>query len=276
MVSICMSTYRHEQFIQEAIEGVMMQETRFSIELVIGEDRSDDNTRAICQEMEKKYPAKIRLLPSDKNYGQNENLARTLLACDGIYIALCEGDDYWMDPKKLQKQVDFMQAHNHYVLCFHRINTVDENGHLIEETEPATTVTHFKPAQLYHVFVPTLSLMFRNCLHHFPSEFFLVKSTDAFIVAMLATHGNGADLGFTGGCYRKHSGGLYNRLSQLNKYKQAIQCRKWMKRSDYFDRKNKREIKRELMYRMKLYVKIFIKKGQPVNCLRILYFYFTI
>lgn len=272
-VSICMSTYRHEQFIQEAIEGVMMQVTRFNIELVIGEDCSDDNTRSICAEMEKKYGNKIRLLPSDRNYGQNHNLARTLRACNGIYIALCEGDDYWTDPDKLQKQVDFMQAHNNYVLCFHRINTVDEQGKLLEIREPAEAVTHFRPAQLYHVFVPTLSLLFRNCLDHFPEEFFSVKSTDAFIVAMLANHGCGADLGFMGGCYRRHSGGLYNRLSQVNKFKQALQCRKMMKRSDYFDRENKREIRKELLFRLKLYVKIFLKKGQLGNSLRILYFY---
>lgn len=271
-----MSTYRHEEYIHQAIEGVMMQKTTFGIELVIGEDYSGDNTRRICAEMEKKYAGIIRLLPSDRNYGQNHNLARTLLACRGMYIALCEGDDYWIDPLKLQKQVDFLEDRKDLVLCFHRVNTVDETGNLLEKNEPAGTVTCFRSEQLYHVFVPTLSLLFRNCLKYFPPEFYQVKSTDAFIVAMLATHGGGADLGFPGGCYRKHSGGLYNRLSQVNKFKQALQCRKIMKRSDYFNRKDKTEIQAELMARLKMYIKIFLRKGQLGNCFRIIFFYFNI
>ncbi len=167
-VSICMSTYRHEQFIQQAIEGVMMQQTTFRIELVIGEDCSDDGTRLICEAMEQKYPDRIRLLPSDTNYGQNHNLARTLFACNGIYIALCEGDDYWTDPLKLQKQVDFLEQNHDYVLCFHPVNTVDNNGKLLCYSRPSGSTTCFRQEQLYHVFVPTLALLFRNCLHHFP------------------------------------------------------------------------------------------------------------
>lgn len=275
-VSVCMSTYRHEQFIQQAIEGVMMQETTFMVELVIGEDCSDDQTRLICEEMEQKYKGRIRLLPSNKNYGQNENLARTLLACNGTFVALCEGDDCWTDPLKLQQQVEFLQQHHNYVLCFHQADVIDENGSLLQKREPKRTVTSYPADQLYHVFVPTLSLLFRNCLHYFPPEFFLVKSTDAFIVAMLATLGNGAELAFNGGCYRMHSGGLYNRLSTLDKYKQSIHSRKFMKQSHYFNSKHKQEIQRELLFRLKLYVKIFLKKGQVINCLRMITFYLTV
>lgn len=157
-----MSTYRHEQFIQQAIEGVMMQETTFMVELVIGEDCSDDQTRLICEAMEQKYAGKIRLLPSDRNHGQNQNLARTLLACNGTYIALCEGDDCWTDPRKLQQQVDFLQQHHNYVLCFHRINTIDDSGRMIEKNLPTATITCFPGEQLYHVFVPTLALLFQK------------------------------------------------------------------------------------------------------------------
>ncbi|WP_315817048.1 glycosyltransferase family 2 protein [Paraflavitalea speifideaquila] len=98
VVSICMSTYRHERFIKQAIEGVMRQQTNFAIQLVIGEDFSDDGTRALCEEMAHRDSQRIKLLPSDKNYGQNHNLSRTMAACNGKYIAICEGDDYWIDP----------------------------------------------------------------------------------------------------------------------------------------------------------------------------------
>ncbi len=131
IVSICMSTYRHERYIKQAIEGVMMQQTTFAVQLVIGEDHSGDLTRLVCEEMAEKYSHKIKLLPSDRNYGQNYNLSRTIQACTGKYIALCEGDDYWIDPGKLEKQVEFLEKQPRLWYVFHPINTVDQEGGII-------------------------------------------------------------------------------------------------------------------------------------------------
>jgi len=113
-----MITYNHENYIRDAIEGVLMQKTSFPIELVIGEDCSTDNTRAICIEYQQKYPEIIRLLLPEKNLGANKNFINTLAACKGKYIALCEGDDYWTDPYKLQKQVDFLENNPEYGLVY--------------------------------------------------------------------------------------------------------------------------------------------------------------
>lgn len=126
LVSICMITYNHEKFISEAIEGVLMQKTNFPIELVIGEDCSTDNTRSICIEYQKKYPDLIRLLLPDKNLGMHSNFIATLKACKGKYIAVCEGDDYWTDSSKLQKQVDFLESNPEYVACCHNVIVIDE------------------------------------------------------------------------------------------------------------------------------------------------------
>lgn len=104
-----MITYNHEKYIIQAIEGVLMQKTSFPIKLVIGEDCSTDNTRRICIEYKEKYPEKIELLLPEKNLGMIPNFINTLKACTGKYIALCDGDDYWTDPNKLQKQVDFLE-----------------------------------------------------------------------------------------------------------------------------------------------------------------------
>jgi len=87
-----------------------MQKTDFPIELVIGEDCSTDHTREICIQNQRKHPEIIRLLLNEKNMGMMTNFIQTLKACKGKYIALCEGDDYWTDPLKLQKQVDFLEA----------------------------------------------------------------------------------------------------------------------------------------------------------------------
>ena len=113
VVSVHMITYNHEPYIRQAIEGVMMQKTNFEFELVIGEDCSQDKTREICFEYQKKYPDKIRVLWWHENlqkvsHPAGGNGRRTTAHCRGEFIAFCEGDDYWIDPLKLQKQVDVM------------------------------------------------------------------------------------------------------------------------------------------------------------------------
>lgn len=109
VVTVAMITYNHESFIAEAIEGVLMQRTDFNYQLLIGEDNSTDRTREIILDYMKCNQDIIHLLPQEKNLGMIPNFIETLKACNGKYIALCEGDDYWIDPDKLQKQVDFFR-----------------------------------------------------------------------------------------------------------------------------------------------------------------------
>lgn len=133
IVSVCMITYNHESYIRQAIEGVMMQKTDFEFELVIGEDASTDKTREICFEYQKKYPDKIRVLWWHENlrkvkHPAGGNSRRTQAHSRGEFIALCEGDDYWIDPLKLQEQVDIMREHPRVGLCFCGSQTLHENG----------------------------------------------------------------------------------------------------------------------------------------------------
>ena len=119
VVSVHMITYNHEPYIRQAIEGVMMQKTDFEFELVIGEDCSQDKTREICFEYQKKHPDKIRVLWWHENVSNLGGNGRRVSAhCRGEFIAFCEGDDYWIDPLKLQKQVDVMRNHPNVGLCF--------------------------------------------------------------------------------------------------------------------------------------------------------------
>lgn len=119
VVSVNMITYNHEPYIRQAVEGVMMQETDFEFELVIGEDCSTDKTREICFEYQRKYPDKIRVLWWHENVSKlGGNGRRTLVHCRGEFIAFCEGDDYWTDPLKLQKQFDLMRRYPNAGICF--------------------------------------------------------------------------------------------------------------------------------------------------------------
>lgn len=126
LVSVCVITYQHVAFIKDCLEGILMQQTDFPFEIIIGEDESTDGTREICIEYANKYPDKIRLFLRDRKTSQlfdetgkyicrfngkwNRESAR------GKYIALCEGDDYWTDPLKLQKQVDFLESNPEFSL----------------------------------------------------------------------------------------------------------------------------------------------------------------
>lgn len=118
-VSVLLITYNHEKFIEEAIESILMQKTNFKFELIIGEDCSTDNTRNIVEKYKEKYPDKIVLSLQEKNGGTSRNIRASLKKCQGEYIALLEGDDYWIDENKLQKQVDFLDNNPDCTLCGH-------------------------------------------------------------------------------------------------------------------------------------------------------------
>lgn len=128
MLSVVMTTYNHARYLAEAIESVLMQRTSFRVELVIGEDRSTDNTRAIAKEYAERYPDTIRLITSAENVGMRANYRRTIEATRGRYIALLDGDDYFTDPDKLQLQVDMLEGDASLGMCYTRSERVDERG----------------------------------------------------------------------------------------------------------------------------------------------------
>jgi hypothetical protein len=121
-----MITYNQERYIAQAVTSALEQVTDFPVEIVIGEDCSTDGTRAILQELQQAHPDRIRLLLRDENLGMFGNFADTLSQCQGEFVALLEGDDYWTSPHKLQRQVDAMRANPHWAICFHTTRCVSE------------------------------------------------------------------------------------------------------------------------------------------------------
>lgn len=128
-VSILMLTYNHEHYIDDAVRGVLRQECDFPYELVIADDCSTDGTGARCRYWQEQFPDRIRLIANPKNIGMARNFVQSYETLRGEYVAICEGDDWWCHRKKLQRQVDWLDAHPDFSCCFHRvINYHPENG----------------------------------------------------------------------------------------------------------------------------------------------------
>lgn len=126
-VSVVMITYNHEKFIEQAVNSVLMQETDFDYEIIIGEDCSTDRTREILIELQKQHPDKIRLVLQPRNVGGIPNFTSAFDIATGDYVAFLEGDDYWTSPHKLQRQVDYMEAHLECRICFHAFEVIWED-----------------------------------------------------------------------------------------------------------------------------------------------------
>ncbi|WP_255490533.1 glycosyltransferase [Dysgonomonas sp. 511] len=214
-VSVSMITYNHEEFIAEAIEGVVMQKTNFAFELVIGEDCSTDRTREICIEYQKKYPDIIRLRLPETNQGMMLNWINNIESGQGKYIALCDGDDYWTDPYKLQKQVDFMEANPDFAMCSHATHTLmcgvlDDNMKI--ESDVLTTEDLLKKDWA----LLTASIFFRKDAHKTPDWYYTVKNGDYALQLIVSLSGKIKFLPEYMAVYRQHFGGMSSTLKPLN------------------------------------------------------------
>ncbi len=228
-----MQTYQHGKFIAQCLDSILGQQTNFEFEIVIGEDDSQDGTREICQQYAARHPDQIRLFLHDRKdviYINGRPTGRFIMISNqqrarGRYIAMCDGDDYWNDPTKLQQQYDFLEAHPDFVMCFHRAQLVDENDQLIDPPE-------FIPNRLEHLsreevvagaFIPTLTVFYRNLRLEFPDVFKQVVNADTFLFSMLGQHGKAGYLpDINDARYRVHSGGLWSAHQQPYRIKSRI------------------------------------------------------
>jgi len=220
-------TYNQEKFITHAIEGFLLQKTNFPIEIIIHDDCSTDKTREIIQTYTNKHPNLIKpIFQSENQFSKGIKIQPSVLPkCKGKYIALCEGDDYWNDPYKLQKQVDFLEQDPGYVLCWTRFNTLDDaTGNL----RPDNNGDYFSNengidfdfdifAKGWHIGMQTLVYK-RNALinnNHFNNEHY----RDVFLISDLLTVGKGHCLNDITAVYRVHSAGIYSSTDELARAK---------------------------------------------------------
>lgn len=188
LVSICCVTYNHVKYIRNAIEGFLIQKVNFSIEILIHDDASIDGTADIIREYESKFPDLIKpIYQSENQYSQDRAISAVYQfpRARGKYIALCEGDDYWTDPYKLQKQVDLLESNSEYGLAYSDIAIVDGNNKTILKSAfyerlkegYASGNVFFKLIKKNFISTPTVvarKTLIWNYLQQFPAEVFCI------------------------------------------------------------------------------------------------------
>lgn len=193
LVSVCMITYGHENYIKQAIESVLQQICNFNVELIIANDCSPDCTDTIIANIIKNHPkgSIIKYYKNENNIGMMPNFIFALKHCKGKYIALCEGDDYWTDNLKLQKQVDFLEANSDYVLCFHQVAILKSNGAIVDDfiTKIPKNHENIDDFAQHGNYIHTPSVVYRNIIKEFPNEFNKTPIGDFFLYMILAEHG---------------------------------------------------------------------------------------
>lgn len=225
-----MLAYNLEDYIGKAIEGVLNQKTPFPVELVIGEDCSRDATRKVCEAYAAKYPDQVKLLPGEANLGIAGNAARTLKQCRGRYIAICDGDDIWADPHKLQMQVDFLEQNPDYGAVYTDVQTISELGTTLEDPEHEEIRAQYASGELFFKllrgnFINNSTAVFRSA---FLSDYEIdcdrnYYTHDHLLWLHIAIHAKIQYFDTKTTLYRKHSGGVTNSAAKLNNNKQKFQ-----------------------------------------------------
>jgi len=231
-ISVLMVTYNHEKFIAQAIDSVLMQEVNFDYEIVIGEDCSTDKTREIVKEYKRKHPDKIRLLLREKNLGALMNFDNALQTCKGEYVALLEGDDYWICPNKLQKQVDFLDSHLECTMCFHDCIVVYEDKNKkswIRSPNIQKEIYTLKDViKGYFIYTPTMMFR-RDLIRQLPKWYFRYPVRDVALRILCAFHGK---VGYIKGgmsAYRVHGKGFWSSMPQINQLLMQLETEKNLK-----------------------------------------------
>ncbi len=232
-VSVLMLTYNQESYIDEAIRSVMLQQTDFPFELIIGNDCSTDGTAAICRTWQDSFPEQITLLDREQNLGLQQNFIQTYAHCRGEYIAICEGDDFWTHRQKLQRQVDFLDTHPNYSTCFHRvINYYEENGtkSLSNGHQPVDTNILDLARRNY---ISNVSAVFRRGLFGPLPEWFAEVSTYDYAIHLLnAQYGKIHYMRKPMAVYRQHGKAIWSRAGADKKLLIALRIRELL--MDYF------------------------------------------
>ncbi len=225
LVDVTIATYNHEKYIAHAIESVLAQQTEFPFRILVGDDCSADNTQSIVRGFAESHPGKVETLLYSRHTGMDHPDRvgiRLLNSCTARYVALLDGDDYWTEPHKLQRQVDFLESHPDCALCFHNVTAVYEDGSRppYAKCAPDTKAFHSLDDVLAGCRFHTSSVLFRReLLGTLPDWFHRVLNADWVIYVLLTQHGLAGYLNQSMSVHRIHTAGVWAPLSRLDSYR---------------------------------------------------------
>lgn len=245
LVSVCVSTYQHRDYISDCIESIVSQITSFPYELLIGEDESEDGTRDICMQYAEKYPDKIRLFlrnretsvlrDSDGNIISYLNMKFIRKACRGKFYAICEGDDHWIDNRKLEKQVEYMKQFPECNMSYHPVIL-----HLFKSNTKKIANQHYEKLHIVSTekiiqgggaYCPTCSLMIRKeVFDHDISWIYNFPVGDYFLQILASLNGGALYINEVMGVYRKGVPGSWSERNEsyIKKFNHTIRMCKSM------------------------------------------------
>ena len=234
-VSVLTISYNIEKFVAQAIESALNQKLGYDYEIVIGEDCSTDRTREIAIDYQRKHTDKIRLILNEENMGMARNFANTFDMCKGQYIAILDGDDYWISPDKLKKQASFLDDHPECAICFHNVRIFyedsDEKPHTMNPPIQRPFLT-MEDLLSTGCFIYSCSAMIRREMFDgFPEWYFANGGRcdgDWAFYILVSQHGEIGYIDEVMAAYRIHKGGVWSGIGQIDQIKGVIDFYKAM------------------------------------------------
>lgn len=251
LVSICCITYNHEAFIEDALNGFLAQKTTFPFEIIIHDDASNDRTAEIIREYASRFPSIIKPILQVENVYQHGGLIYPRFVfprAKGKYIAICEGDDYWVDQFKLKKQVEFLESNSEYVITYADSTAVDIYGSKVSDFGGARRdLTQEELQKCTAIF--SLTACFRNIIHEIPQDLLSARYGDLVMWSLLGAHGKGKYIqDIKPSVYRVHEGGIFSKKSNVVKMKMALIT--WAAFFAYYSRKGDKSLANYFLDRM--------------------------
>jgi glycosyltransferase involved in cell wall biosynthesis len=254
VVSIACPTYNHKGFIRQCLDGFLIQETTFPVEIVVHDDASTDGTTEVVREYESKYPKLIKaIFQAENQCSKGGRVTRFITPfLTGSYVAVCEGDDYWTDVSKLQIQVSFLEENPDFVISGHDAYIIDEVGNRLSDSQlPDRHKRNYSAEDLLfgRAKILTMSRVYRNILPRVEiPERTHIKNNDTFTASLLGQFGGSKyHPEIAPACYRRHPGGIWSMERGWVKDNDLINCNFWI--YQYYQRVGKFDVAQVWHYR---------------------------
>lgn len=274
LVSVCFICYNQAAFIRQALDSALAQKVNFSWEMIIADDLSTDGTREIVLDYQSSHPGLIRVLPRDSNLGPAKNFMDLINSARGKYIAYLEGDDYWTLDTKLQQQVDFLEEHSSFAICFtDSLETYSEDmsdtaNHLFGGSGNQTVTSANE--LIFRNYIQTSTVVFRNKLFEkFPDWYADLKVGDWPLHLLNAQYGAIKFLPVVSAVHRNHSSGVWSSRNVLSRIYETISMFDKLERYTSFDKLSNFKRARSNIYLSS--VKYHLRKGDLVKAIRNLF-----